>query len=160
LYHTRLFHKPTDSYYPAMIAERRNVTGAITAVHRTYLSWDRPGKANVDPVRMDLGETAGTAIRLSPLAEELMVAEGIETALSVMQVSGKPGWAAGSAVMMRQLELPLEVRRVVVLADGDEPGERAARFAAGRWTAEGREVRIARAPWGKDFNDVLMEDAR
>ncbi len=44
---------------------------------------------------------------------------------------------------------------MIVLADGDEPGEAAARDAALRWMREGRRVRIARAPWGMDFNDML-----
>jgi putative DNA primase/helicase len=56
---------------------------------------------------------------------------------------------------LRALDLPGEVREVIVLADGDEPGEAAARDAALRWMREGRRVRIARAPWGMDFNDML-----
>lgn len=165
LFHQRLFHKPSGSFYPAMVAERRDVSGALTAIHRTFLDWDTPRraaprKAPVEPQRMDLGPTAGTAIRLSPVAEELVIGEGIETALSVMQASGQPGWAAGSAKALELLILPPEVRRVTIAADGDEPGERAARRAAARWAGEGRDVRIARAPRGKDFNDLLMESAR
>jgi putative DNA primase/helicase len=45
---------------------------------------------------------------------------------------------------------------VIVLADGDDPGEAAARDAALRWSYEGRHVRIARPPQGLDFNDVLV----
>jgi putative DNA primase/helicase len=158
-FHARLYHKTKD-YYPAMVAERRTVTGEIVSVHRTYLAWDRPAKANVDPVRADLGPASGTGIRLSPVAEELMVGEGVETVLSVMQVTGKPGWAAGSAPMLRLLELPPEVRRVLVLADGDVPGDSAANYAALRWKREGREVSIAHAPPGQDFNDVLVRGAQ
>jgi putative DNA primase/helicase len=98
-------------------------------------------------------------LAVSPIAEELMVGEGIETTLSVIQETGRPGWAAGSAVMLRHLDLPKEVQSITILADGDDPGERAARAAAYRWTAEGRSVWIARAPPGKDFNDVLIEGA-
>jgi len=43
-----------------------------------------------------------------------------------------------------------------VLADGDKPGEVAARAAALRWKGEGRRVRIARPPQGMDFNDMLL----
>jgi putative DNA primase/helicase len=45
-----------------------------------------------------------------------------------------------------------------VLADGDEPGEAAARDCAQRWKREGRRMRIARPPWGMDFNDLLLAD--
>ena len=43
-----------------------------------------------------------------------------------------------------------------VIADGDEPGEMAARAAALRWKRGGRRVRIARPPHGMDFNDLLV----
>ena len=86
-----------------------------------------------------------------------MIGEGIETTLSMIQMSGRPGWAAGSAVMMRSLDLPPNVRTVIILADGDTPGENAAQASARRWLREGRRVKIVRAPPGKDFNDVLKE---
>jgi putative DNA primase/helicase len=44
---------------------------------------------------------------------------------------------------------------VIVLADGDVPGEVAAQDSARRWQREGRSVRIARPPSGMDFNDLL-----
>ena len=44
---------------------------------------------------------------------------------------------------------------MIVLADGDEPGEAAAQDCARRWKREGRRVRIARPPQGMDFNDLL-----
>jgi putative DNA primase/helicase len=52
------------------------------------------------------------------------------------------------------LSLPAKVRDVIVLADGDDAGERAAQEAARRWKNEGRRVRIARPPQGMDFNDI------
>jgi hypothetical protein len=106
---------------------------------------------------MDLGSCAGTAIRLAPLAEEIAVGEGIETTLSWMQATNMPGWAAGSTPGLRRLALPAEVRSVVILIDGDSAGEAAARVASARWLGEGRRVRLARAPAGKDFNDLLRE---
>ena len=45
---------------------------------------------------------------------------------------------------------------MIVLADGDEAGEAAARGAALRWKREGRRVRIACPPQGLDFNDMLL----
>jgi hypothetical protein len=43
-----------------------------------------------------------------------------------------------------------------VLADGDDPGEAAARDCALRWKRDGLRVRIARPPKGMDFNDMLV----
>jgi hypothetical protein len=72
--------------------------------------------------------------------------EGIETCLAAMQATGHPAWAALSTSGLRTLELPPEVRDVIVLADGDDPGEAAARACAWRWKREGRRVRIAPQP--------------
>ncbi len=73
-----------------------------------------------------------------------------------MQATGHPALAALSTSGIRALDLPREVREVIVLADGDDPGEAAARDAALRWKREGRSVRIARPPRGADFNDLLL----
>jgi DNA primase len=72
-----------------------------------------------------------------------------------MQATGHPAWAALSTSGLRALDLPATVRDVIVLADGDEPGEAAARDCALRWKRERRRVRIARPPTGMDFNDLL-----
>ena len=84
-----------------------------------------------------------------------MVGEGIETCLAAMQATEHAAWAALSASGLRTLDLPRDVRDVIVLADGDEPGEAAAQDCARRWKREGRWVRIARPPQGMDFNDLL-----
>ena len=73
-----------------------------------------------------------------------------------MQATGKLAWAALSTSGLRALDLPEDVRDVIVLADGDEAGEAAARYCAMRWNREGRRVRIARPPQGSDFNDLLL----
>jgi putative DNA primase/helicase len=73
-----------------------------------------------------------------------------------MQATGRVAWAALSTSGMRGLDLPKNIRNVIVLADGDEPGEAAARDCAWRWKREGRRVRIARPPQGMDFNDMLV----
>ena len=86
----------------------------------------------------------------------LMVGEGIETCLAAMQATGHPAWAALSTSGLRALDLPEDVRDVIVLADGDDAGEAAARDCAWRWKREGRRVRIARPPQGMDFNDMLV----
>jgi hypothetical protein len=127
------------------------------AIHRTYLGRDGAGKAPVEPTKMMLGPCRGGAVRLAVPGDVLMVGEGIETCLAAMQVSGHPAWAALSTSGLRSLELPTNIRDVIVLADGDDPGEAAARDCAWRWKREGRRVRIARPPQGLDFNDMLMD---
>ena len=102
-----------------------------------------------------LGICRGGAVRLAAESDELGISEGIESGLSVQQATGLPVWAALSTSGLTGLVMPARVRRIVILADGDEPGEKAAQMAAARWCDEGREVRIARPPKGADFNDLL-----
>jgi hypothetical protein len=150
-------HKPSGASRPQMIAAVQHAerTG-IVAVHRTFLASDGYGKASLEPQRMILGPARGGAVRLAPAAETLMVAEGIETALSAMQATGLPAWAALSTSGLTTLVLPPEVRTVIVLADHDGAGEAAARTAALRFIGEGRRVRLALPPKaGTDFNDML-----
>jgi hypothetical protein len=127
------------------------------AVHRTFLDADGKGKANVEPPRMSLGRQRGGAVRLAQPTDNLLVGEGIETCLAAMQASGRPAWAGLSTSGMCRMELPPTVTDITVLADGDDPGEVAAKAAASRWVREGRRVRIARPPRGFDFNDLLMK---
>lgn len=154
-------HHPQSGRCSAMVAEVKNGSGKPIAVHRTYLAHDGQ-KAAVDPVKASLGPVWGGAIRLHPVADELAIGEGIETAASAGLLLGLPAWAAISAGNLAQgLVLPPEVRAVVIAVDPDTAGRSAAADAAARWRAEGRRVRLAtpdRA--GEDFNDLLTEPAR
>jgi putative DNA primase/helicase len=154
-FHPCLKH-PSGGIWPTMVALVTNGTDGI-AIHRTYLARDGAGKAPVEPTKMMLGPCRGGAVRLAGAGDVLMVGEGIETCLAAMQASGHPAWAALSTSGLRSLELPTNIRDVIVLADGDDPGEAAARYCAWRWKREGRRVRIARPPQGLDFNDMLMD---
>jgi DNA primase len=166
-FHAGLGH-PSGGVWPAMVAlVTHGVTGWPIAVHRTFLARDGGGKASVDPTKMMLGPCRGGAVRLAEAGAALMVGEGIETCLAAMQATGNAAWAALSTSGLRSLDLPRDVRDVIVLADGDEPGEAAAQDCARRWKRQGRRVRIARPPHGMDFNDLLKvrhpsltEDAR
>ena len=155
-FHDRLKHQ-SGGVWPAMVAlVTRGSDGTPLGVHRTFLARDGAGKAPVEPTKMMLGPCRGGAVRLAEPGDPLMVGEGIETCFSAVQATGHPAWAALSTSGIRALDLPDEAREVIVLADGDEPGEAAAREAALRWKREGRSVRIARPPRGADFNDLLV----
>jgi putative DNA primase/helicase len=155
-FHTGLRHS-SGGLWPAMVALVTHGSDSTPiAIHRTYLARDGLGKADVEPHKMMLGPCRGGAVRLADPCDMLMVGEGIETCLAATQATGHPSWAALSTSGLRSLELPREVRDVIVLADGDEVGEGAARDSALRWKRQGRRVRIARPPRGADFNDLLM----
>ncbi len=154
-FHPGLKHA-SGGVWPAMVAlVVHGETGLPIAIHRTFLARDGHGKAPVDPPKMMLGPCRGGVVRLGEPGDVLMVGEGIETCLTAMQATGKPAWAALSTSGLRALDLPRASVEVIVLADGDAPGEAAAQHCARRWQREGRSVRIARPPSGMDFNDLL-----
>jgi len=156
-FHPALRHSPSGLKWPAMVAlVTRGTDNTPLGIHRTFLAHDGRGKAPVEREKMMLGPTRGGVVKLAAACDTLMVGEGIETCLSGQQESGKPTWAALSTSGLRALALPDTVREVIVLADGDDAGEAAARHAADRWQREGRIVRIARPPPELDFNDLLM----
>lgn len=155
-FHSSLRH-PGGSYLPAMIALVQDVAGKPIAIHRTYLN-PHGGKANVEPSKLALGPCRSGAVWLGgrDIPTKVAISEGIETALSVMQATGICALATLGTELMKAVIVPPEVKEVVIAADGDEPGEQAARKLATRLVSEGRTVKIARPPKGQDFNDVLM----
>jgi hypothetical protein len=145
-----------------MVARVDNTDGELVAVHRTFLLPDGSGKAAVDKdcQRLSLGPTRGGIVRLAPFDPDcpLIIGEGIETTLSLMQLRGLPGWAGVSTSVLKYLILPAVVQRVLLAVDADRngAGERAARTAGRRWVAEGRRVWLATPRGGHgDWNDVL-----
>lgn len=152
-------HALSGQRLPAMVARVEDVAGRFLGVHRTYLARDGHGKARVEPQKMMLGGVAGGAVRLGEAVDGLLVCEGIESALAAAQASGRPAWAALSTSGLRALELPADVREVTIVPDGDRPGRDAAIAAARRWIGEGRQVRIAATPDGRDINDLVRGDA-
>jgi putative DNA primase/helicase len=157
-FHAALRH-PSETVWPAMVAlVTRGVDDKPIGIHRTFLARDGSGKAPVEPAKMMLGPCRGGVVRLGAPSSLLMVGEGIETCLAAIQATGHPAWAALSTSGLRTLELPDDINDLIVLADGDEPGEAAARSCALRWRHKARRVRIARPPRGLDFNDLLLRN--
>lgn len=178
--------------FPAMVAPIQAVDRRIVGVHCTYLASDGGGKMTAPPgwpageawkAKIMRGVARHGAIRLTPAEDLMVVAEGVETALSVLQalydeevgaphIDGEPVgvWAAGSLDNMGAIALPAGVREVILAADGDgkipdaaEPErkdpEELIQAAAAKHRDEGRNVRIARPPAGADFNDLLPPGA-
>jgi putative DNA primase/helicase len=154
-FHPKLKH-PSGASLPAMVAAVLDRDGRIVAVHRTFLAPNGSRKAEVTPNKLMLGPCAGGAVRFAKPAMVLAVAEGIETALSVAQACPNLAvWSTLSTSGLKTLQLPHEVLEVVICADADVAGEKAAFAAAERFSRQGRRVRIARPTGTNDFNDML-----
>ena len=176
-YAPALRHAESGRTLPALVAAIVALDGEMIGVHRTWLARGADGlwrKAPLRNAKMSLGAVAGGAIRLSSGAgarkllaadptEAVVIGEGIETCLSIAVAC--PELRVLSAVSLANLgsvALPSQVRRVILAADNDEaPGaRRGLARAIDAHRAAGREVRVARSPIGKDFNDVATAFAR
>lgn len=160
-FHPAAWYSPSAKQLPALVAL---VEGAPSfAVHRTYLATDGQSKASVEGNKMMLGSTAGGAVRLAEANGPLVVAEGIETALScasgLLHVHATI-WAALSSSGMAALVLPSKPHRLTIATDGDEAGQHAGQKLAARAHALGWCVSILSAPNGKDWNDILIMKGR
>ena len=152
-----LRHTPTGLDFPTVVAGGQGPSGKLCAVQRIFLAADYTKKAGVTNPKMSLGPTAGGAVRLGPAQAEIGIAEGVETALSAMQLFGLTVWATLGASNMANLVLPAEVLSVVVFGDNGDVGRAAAKVAAETFSQQGREVRIAFPEGGVgDFNDLLQ----
>lgn len=160
-FHPQCWHGPTQSQWPAVVALVEGGEGF--AVHRTYLRPDGSGKAGLaGGDKLMLGATAGGAVRLSEGPERLAVAEGIESALSLLcGLLAEPAtvWAALSTSGMRSLRLPGNISQLVIAGDGDQPGREASHALATKAHTLGWRVAMLEPGDGADFNDVLTGKA-
>ncbi len=158
LYHPSLYHAPTKSFYPAMVATvYTQSSDKVIGLHRTYLKRDGSGKANIEPNKMMLGQTKGGAVQFGTLGTKLVLTEGIETAMSVYIATGLAVWATLSTTGMQNIKLPPPNScEIIIAADGDEAGKNAAYVTAKRLMAAGYSVRLALPPEKQDFNDLLQ----
>jgi DNA primase len=152
----RVAYGKTGPVFPCLVAAVTDLSGHVIGIQRTFLSNNGLGKANVAKPKLSLGRIRGGAIRLGPIARQIVLCEGIEDGLTLQQELGLSTWVAAGVDNLMSLELPLPVRFVVIGADADPAGERGARRAAERFASEGRAARIIRPLEGhKDFNDEL-----
>lgn len=151
-FHPNLKHKDGE-HFPAIVGEITNsLDGLFQGIHRTFLQKDGTAKAPLKNPKIMLGQASGGVVKLYEATEDVTLAEGIETALSVAELTKKPVWAALSAGNLKSLPLPKHILAVEIFADGDDAGKDAATTAARRFANEGRSVRVITAPDGQDFN--------
>jgi DNA primase len=158
----RFAHLPLGQHVPmpALVAAVSTLDGQVAGIQRTFLSADPIGKAQLrgGKAKFSLGRVRGGAIRLGPVSRSMLVTEGLEDGLSLLQTLGRPVWVAAGAGMLPAMRLPELVEAVIIGADDDHAGEAAAQKAAIAFAEQGKRVRIMRPRRGcKDFNDQLLE---
>jgi hypothetical protein len=113
--------------FSAIIAMVSGTQGNPVTIHRTYLTQDGK-KAPVESPKKLMSypkdrKIIGGAIRLVDPGPVLAVAEGLETALAVMEGTGLPVWCAVNALLLENFVPPSQVERVLIFADKDRSTE-------------------------------------
>jgi len=120
---------------------RKAPVGVVKRTHKAVAEWHRQA-----------------VVRL-PGEPPIVLAEGVETALSVWQATGRETWACLGTI---RAELPLsDGAPVTIASDGDaedSPAFRAMMAAAQTLSTQGHAVTIAHPPAGSDANDILQAD--
>ena len=155
-----LKHPATGLTFPTLVAKLQGPDGRGTGIHRTFLGACGKAKAGVSTPKMAKGILAGSAVRLAEAGQELGIAEGIEDALSVIQLYGVPTWAACGGANMSNVALPDIVESVTIFGDNGEAGHALADRAAEAFHKQGRKVQLAYPDEAfDDFNSVLKARA-
>ncbi len=153
-YHPALLHPDIGQHLPCMVAAICNVRRNVTGIQRTYLTHNGR-RAPVNRPRMALGALRGNAVRLTPTTDRVWLTEGVEDGLALMQMMGEPAWAVLGTSGYKSVELPDRIQQVILAPDGDDAGQDVIQEAAHRLAGQGREVRAAKLPPGRDWCDVL-----
>lgn len=145
-------------FRPAIVAAVRDESGLLS-VHRTFLEPGTARLAGLPLPKRALGRLGRGAVRLLPPEGAVLGwAEGIESAMAAIQLTGIPCWATLGTERFARVALPPRVTRLILFLDNDAGGWRAETLAR----AAHRNCEIdARYPAaaGADWNDVLLAGA-
>ena len=160
------FHAKGTSGHPSLVAAFvMPETGEITAVQTTALMADGSGKAGIKPPRRTIGspEGAGIVVQANPTATKIVMAEGVETALSLRAAAPDAEIVAyGPKNNLVNASIDPRFTHVLIAADQDAPKE--VEKLADKLRCTGKQVRVifpatadANVRKGYDFNDLLRE---
>jgi hypothetical protein len=156
--HPSLKH-PSGYVGPALVGLITHAEfGHPMSLHQTWVQANGD-KAALDAPRLFLKGHAKAlgVIRLWPddaVTHGLGVAEGIETALSLAHAF-QPVWALMDAGNLEGFPALPGIEALLIAADNDDAGLKAADQCARRWNFAGREVRVVVPPGHKqDLNDL------
>ena len=161
--HPRLYYRlskadnpGTAKNWPALIGIVSDLEGNHAGVHRTWIDPKTRAKAPVADPRRSMGQLLGHAIRFGAPHDVMIVGEGIETLLSLVQIMpDMPMAAATSSAHLAAFLFPPLLRRLYIAQDNDDAGRLATTNLAQRARHLDIEA-IPLVPRGGDFNDDLL----
>ena len=158
--HMSVWHPFEEKHLPAMLCKLAGADDRAANVHMTFLTMDgRKSPVEKTKLYMKGGLPDGCAVRLSPAAETMAIAEGVETAIAASILHDMPVWAATNADLLAKWVPPAIAKRVVVFGDNDESftGQFRAYQLANRLKVQSKldvDVRLPNKS-GDDWADVL-----
>jgi len=114
---SKCWEPETKKEQRAMLAIFSLPNSEAVTMHRTFID-NEGNKLKIDsPKKMlpTLKPMAGGAVRLFEHGEQLGIAEGIETALSVHELYKIPCWAALSAQLLESFKPPVNIKELTIL---------------------------------------------
>lgn len=144
---------------PALVARITAPTGDLTAVELVYLDPNGRRADRLKVPRKTVGVLpAGSAVRLAPPRERLLVGEGVMTVLSASERFGLPAWALLSAHNLSAWSAPDGVRSVLIAGDRGLAGETASARLQCRLLDDGIDASIVLPPVAfDDWNSAAVE---
>jgi len=146
--------------HPAVVCALQNVTGAVTGVQNIYLRADGAGKYESPTggrAKLTFGIMGGSAIRLGPATDHVIICEGPEDGWTLLQdMPDRSVWIACGTSQLSRIQFPAEVSRITIAGDNGDAGRRAAEEAAVAYVDQGFAVdEVFPNHAFKDWNDQL-----
>jgi len=152
-FHPRMTSLEDRERRPALVVALVDQMGALQGVQVTLLTAHGAAKAALATPRRTIGRLMGHYVRIDAPTDTLIVAEGLETALSARRALGASAWAFLSAENLAQFTPPPVIDKLIVAADNDDAGRAAATQIKAR-IGGSIACEIAFAPAGfPDWND-------
>ncbi len=152
------YHTGAKLSFPVLLAPLRDCNGRVQGVLRTFLAHNGKAKAPINTSKLALGSTTGASIHLTPPRKTLILTEGLEDGLSILQAINPKHYGVWCAVGGNLLSIIIprdEVNHVVLAVDNDKAGQAYINKLAPRLKREGFRVSAAIPTHGKDFNEML-----
>jgi hypothetical protein len=122
----------------------------VHGIQLTKLKADGSGKADVEPKKMTLGQCVGYPIVLALPTDllALVIAEGVEDALTAHIATGRSAWASGGAGRLSALadKVPSYIEHATIMMDDDKVGRDGANKLGSLLQRRGIEVELLLTP--------------
>jgi putative DNA primase/helicase len=149
--------------HPALLAALCDVhSGEQCGIVNVYLRADGQDRLRDPKGKTSWGRCANAAVMLSAFDEPtlgLVLAEGTESAVAVLNTDLAPVWATPGAGNLGAFPVLDGIEALTIAADPDKAGRDAAARCAARWRAAGREVAIvtpSAGDWADEDDEVSL----